>query len=81
MTAQLHVRAVALRRRLGNRDVAVLSSLARLRLLTAVQVQRLHVHDGSPSTQSRRTRTILKRLHDLRLIVRMSRVIGGHTGR
>jgi hypothetical protein len=77
MTAGLHARAVAVRRRLGERDVAVLSSLARLRLLTSDHIQRLHHYEGVTASRPRRTRGTLKRLHDLHLVIRMSRVIGG----
>lgn len=66
-----------LRARLGSRDLAVLRSLARLRLLTGEQVQRLHVGDGSPATRARRARAFLQRLSDLRLVVRLGRRIGG----
>lgn len=77
MTAPLPARAGALRRRLGTRELAILESLARLRLLTAGHVQRLHIYEGVTATRPRRTNTTLKRLHDLHLVVRMSRVIGG----
>lgn len=66
-----------LRARLGDRDLAVLASLARLRLLTGEQVRRLHVADGSPDTSSRRARALLQRLADLKLVVRLSRRVGG----
>jgi len=70
-------RAARLRARLGERDLAVLNSLAKLRLLTGRQVQRLHVADGSPLTRARRARTLLQRMTDLRLVVRLARRIGG----
>lgn len=70
-------RAARLRAQLGERDQAVLSSLAQLRLLTGRQVQRLHVVDGSSATQARRTRALLQRLTDLRLVVRLTRRVGG----
>jgi hypothetical protein len=77
MTSSLGTRAAAIRRQLGERDLAILSSLQRLRLLTAGQVARLHIYEGSSATRSRRTRTTLKRLHDLHLVIRMSRTVGG----
>ena len=49
-------RVARLRRDLGDRDVAVLDSLWRVRLLTTDQVRRLHFADNSPSTQARRCR-------------------------
>ncbi|MFI0406001.1 replication-relaxation family protein [Actinomadura sp. 3N508] len=57
--------------------MAVLGSLFRLRLLRADQVQRLHVADGSAATQARRTRNLLQRLYELKVIVRFARRIGG----
>lgn len=62
---------------LGPRDWAVLHDLARVRLLTGRMVQRLHVHEGSSLTQARRTRSLLQRLHDLGLVHRSERRIGG----
>jgi hypothetical protein len=77
MTSALSARAAVLRRGLSDRDLAVLASLAELRLLSASQVQRLHVYMGESGTQPRRTRAVLQRLHDLHLVIRMSRVVGG----
>jgi hypothetical protein len=66
---------------LGERDMAVLRSLYRLRLLRTDQVQRLHLVDGSPATQARRTRALLQRLERLGLITRFARSVGGvHAG-
>lgn len=70
-------RASHLRAQLEPRHLAVLASLYRLRVLTTAQVQRLHVVDGAPSSRLRRTQNLLKRLHGLGLVVRLSRVIGG----
>jgi hypothetical protein len=77
MTCPLSARAAAIRRRLGERDLAILSSLRRLRLLAAGQVQRLHIYEGETATRPRRTRKTLKRLHDLQLVIRMERIVGG----
>lgn len=66
-----------LRARLGSRDIAVLESLAKLRLLKGDQVRRLHFADNSPVTQARRARALLRRLADLRLVVRLGRTVGG----
>jgi hypothetical protein len=63
--------------RLGERDREVLLALAKLRLLTGAQLQRLCVADGSPVTRGRRTRALLQRLADLKLVVRLGRRIGG----
>ncbi|MGH8542069.1 MAG: replication-relaxation family protein [Gammaproteobacteria bacterium] len=74
-------RAARLRAQLGERDLAVLDSLAKLRLLTGKQIQRLHIADGSPLTRARRTRSTLQRLTALRLVTRLERRIGGiHAG-
>lgn len=62
---------------LSERDQAVLADLARVRLLTGRLMQRLHLHDGSPLTQARRTRSLLQRLHAHGLITRLDRQIGG----
>jgi Replication-relaxation len=78
MTARLpRGRAASIRRRLSERDLALLRSLHHLRLLTVRQAQRLHVADGSPITQIRRTQALLKRLHRHGVVVRFGRVIGG----
>lgn len=66
-----------LRERFGERDLAVLQALAKLRLLSGDQVQRLFVANGSPATQARRARALLQRLTDLRTVVRLGRRVGG----
>lgn len=69
------------RRSLSERDRAVLNDLARVRLLSVRQIQRLHVHDGSSLTSARRTRSMLERLHALGLVTRLARRVGGvHAG-
>jgi hypothetical protein len=55
----------------------VLQALAKLRLLTGAQLQRLCVADGSQVTRARRTRALLQRLADLKLVVRLGRSVGG----
>lgn len=70
-------RVARLRRTLSERDLLVLGSLHRLRLLTSDHVARLHLADGSTSTRPRRTRAVLRRLADLGLIVRLGRTVGG----
>jgi hypothetical protein len=78
MTArQAGRRALGLRRQLGERDLAVLASLEQMRLLTTSQVTRLHFTDGPPASNIRRAQYTLKRLHHLKLVTRLSRVIGG----
>ncbi|OKJ97413.1 replication-relaxation family protein [Amycolatopsis sp. CB00013] len=70
-------RAGRLRERLSDRDLEVLKTLYQLRLATSRHLQRLHVPDGSARTRTRRTRALLQRLSDLRLVVRMARTVGG----
>jgi hypothetical protein len=78
MTDRLtHGRARLLREQLSKRDLAVLRSLYQLRLLTSSQIQRLHVAEGSRLTQARRTRSVLQRLSELELVVRLPRHVGG----
>jgi hypothetical protein len=62
---------------LSERDWAILRDLARVRLLTARHVQRLHFHDGSPLTKARRSRSALQRLNDMKLVHRLERRVGG----
>lgn len=62
---------------LSARDRAVLADLARVRLLGAVQIERLHFREGSPLTQARRCRHTLRRLTDLGVLHRFDRRIGG----
>lgn len=78
MTArQPRGRAWRVRSELYERDLAVLRSLYHLRLLSPRHLQRLHVVDGAVSARTRRAQLLLKRLHDLGLVVRLSRVVGG----
>lgn len=62
---------------LSERDWAVLGDLGRVRLLTGRHVQRLHVNVGSPLTQARRSRSLLQRLYDEDLVLRLERRVGG----
>jgi hypothetical protein len=75
--AAVRGRAARLRARLSERDLAVLGSLHRLRLLTSSQVRRLHVTTGSALTQARRTRALLQRMQESGLIVALDRRVGG----
>lgn len=78
MTARGTAALVArLRRELGERDKEVLGSLQRVRLLTTDQLTRLHFTDNSPSTRARRCRATLRRLRELRVVVRLGRTVGG----
>lgn len=68
-----------LRSRLSDRDLAVLHSLAGLKFATTKHLERLHFQDTGLSAQwaARGTRQALARLHDLSLIERLERRIGG----
>ncbi|WP_372451649.1 replication-relaxation family protein [Glycomyces salinus] len=66
-----------MRQKLSERDFAVLRSLHKLRLLTGVQLARLHVADGSTATRARRARALLQRLSELKVVVRLGRRVGG----
>ena len=63
--------------RLSDRDISILVTLARLRLVTGRQIQRLFLADTAPVTAARRSRAILQRLTDLRAVVRLERRVGG----
>lgn len=75
-TTTTHEVAV-LRRQLGDRDLAVLHTLAALRLMTTDQIRRIHFNTGSLHTQGLRARRSLQRLHTLGLVTRLARRVGG----
>lgn len=70
-------RAIRLRERLSGRDLDILRDLAQLRLCTGKQLRRLHFAAGDPTTQARKARSLIGRLAELDLIVRLSRRVGG----
>ncbi|MFI5885681.1 replication-relaxation family protein [Streptomyces sp. NPDC051554] len=70
-------RVERLRSRLSPRDLAVLASLDRVRLLSLNQIRRLAVTDGSPRARTRRAQLMMTRLTKLGVVVRFSRIIGG----
>ncbi|MGW3287521.1 replication-relaxation family protein [Streptomyces sp. NPDC001002] len=70
-------RGERLRARLSPRDLAVLASLDRVRLLSLNQIRRLAVTDGSPRARTRRAQLMMTRLKGLGVVVRFSRIIGG----
>jgi len=55
----------------------VLASLARLRLATTSQLQRLHIAGRTPLAAARGVRRNMARLEELRLVTRLERRIGG----
>jgi hypothetical protein len=71
------LRAARLRPQLSDRDMAILTMLRALRLLTGGQLRRLFFADGDPVTQARKARAAVKRLIDLGVILRLARRIGG----
>jgi hypothetical protein len=65
-------------RSLGDRDRAILHSLAAHRFLTTAQVERFHFADHqSPDAAARICRRVLHRLHELRVIEHLDRRVGG----
>jgi hypothetical protein len=73
--------AIRLQQQLSERDLAILTMLRELRLMTGQQIRRLFFPDGNQLTQARKARAALKRLAELRLVARLSRRVGGlHAG-
>jgi hypothetical protein len=67
-----------LRQGLSERDLAVLRSVRSYRLMNAAQVQRVHfASHASTQTSQRVCRRVLKRLHQIDLLKRLERRIGG----
>lgn len=67
-----------LREGLSERDLAVLGSVRSYRLMNADQIQRVHfASHASPETGQRICRRVLKRLHQIGLLKRLERRIGG----
>jgi hypothetical protein len=65
-------------RNLGDRDRAILNSVAAHRFLTTAQIQRFHFADHlSPDAAARICRRVLRRLHELRVIEHLDRRVGG----
>jgi hypothetical protein len=62
---------------LGERDVAILGDLARVRVLTGGQLTRLHFNELSSGNRERARRRILARLVEHRLVATLERTIGG----
>lgn len=68
-----------LRASLSDRDLAVLRSVAALHFVTTKQLERLHFHDAHATSlaAARAARRVLARLHDLHLLDRLERRVGG----
>lgn len=62
---------------LSDRDVAILRDLARVRVLTGRQLERLHFHDLASPNRDRARRRVLTRLISLSLVTTLERRIGG----
>lgn len=71
-------RLAELQTQLDDRDLAVLRSVADLRFVSGVQLQRMHfVGAPDPAADARAARRCLLRLVRLRLLARLSRRVGG----
>jgi hypothetical protein len=68
---------VEISRQLSPRDARLLEVLGEVRLASARQIEALVFTEGSPLTRARRARRTLARLHDLGLLARLERRIGG----
>jgi hypothetical protein len=62
---------------LSERDQAILETLARIRVATGAQLQRLHFDGLTPLSAARQRRRTLERLHTLGIVARLGRRIGG----
>jgi hypothetical protein len=70
-----HVEWVA--ERIGERDRQIVADVNRLRLVSAVQIERLHFADIAPSARARVRRRVLGRLVEWRVLMPLERRIGG----
>ena len=62
---------------LGDRDLAVLGSVGRLRFMSGDQVARLHFAEGTPIGRQRRAQAALRRLTEDGYLHRLPRRVGG----
>jgi hypothetical protein len=77
-SSRLSARRLArLRDRLSARDLEILASVARFRVLSGEQLQRLFWPDGTPATRTRLARHGLARLSTLGVISPLARRVGG----
>jgi len=77
-SSRLSVRKLAdIRRRLSARDLAILALVARFRVLSGEQLQRLFWPNGTPQTRTRLARHGLARLSTLGVITPLARRVGG----
>jgi hypothetical protein len=71
---------VALRERLGARELAIVEQVAQLRLMSAAQIGSLHFASESPEGEpaaNRNRRRTLAWLTDEHLLIRIGRRVGG----
>lgn len=66
--------------RLSDRDLAIIESLERCRVLSGAQLERLHFYSLSSKTRSRTRRLVLARLTEWGVIAPLTRTIGGIRG-
>ena len=72
--------ARVLRRRLSERDMAILCQVTELRLMSGRQIEAVHFpaeQHATAATAARHCRRVLARLVDARLLIRLPRQIGG----
>lgn len=62
---------------LSPRDQAIVRDLARVRILTGAQLERLHFHELAPANRDRARRRVLNRLISWRIVTTLSRRVGG----
>lgn len=67
----------SIRDRLSARDLAILAAVARFRVLSGEQLQRLYWPEGSPETRARLARHGLARLSAMGVITPLARRVGG----
>lgn len=70
-------RLAALVEHLSERDLSIVITLARVRMASARQLERLHFDGPNPVTAARRCRRTLERLVSVGLLARLERRIGG----
>jgi hypothetical protein len=70
-------RVEAVREQLSGRDFAIARDVARVRMVSGEQLQRLHFEVGTPASRVRTAQRVLGRLVDLRVLSRLDRRIGG----
>ena len=70
-------RLASIRERLSTRDLEIFAAVARFRVLSGEQLQRLYWPDGTRATRARLARHGLARLSSLGVITPLARRVGG----